>query len=225
MEVGQPSWARHARPQSLTQSAPERTPSKSKRAPPDAEAQYARPISAAAQLHPNALLIAPSFRHNDSSPIHPSYLLNAPHPNYSSSSSLSSREQPWPPTHQTLAGQKRTFPDLHAANSGPNRKAKSTASPSQQFRPFNWLESDHPYHTHFSLCHPQAQITTKPRKSRSRFAFQGRHGDRELFWLQIRRHLGSPFVPNRDPHCSLLSLAGFGGKITRRPPRGAKMAI
>ena len=43
-----------------------------------------------------------------------------------------------------------------------------------------------------TLCHPQAQIATKPHKSRSRFAFQGRHCDRVLFWLQIHRHLGSP---------------------------------
>ena len=116
------------------------------------------------------------------------------------------------------AGGKYPFPYLPAADSDTNRTAKRSAPRSFQFRPSNRSKSGSPLIPKNTLGRPLSQNATKPRKSRSRFGFQGRHGDRELFWLQICRHLGSPHCRHLHKQRPLLCSFLIGWQNYKMPP-------
>ena len=70
-----------------------------------------------------------------------------------------------------LADRKWTHTDLPVAGFRSKITARSTASPSQQFRPFDWPESGQPFLTHFSpfcpSCHAHVTLLVAICHSRS----------------------------------------------------------
>ena len=152
--------------------------------------------------------------------MHPTHLLSGPQLFIFFFNSHEQLKHSCPQTLACAAGRLTPLSDLPSANSGGKSTARSAAGQSQQFRPSNRPESGSPLIPKNTLGRPLSQNATKPRKSRSRFGFQGRHGDRELFWLQKSRHLGSPHCRPlskwRPPCCAFL----IGCANYKMPPSG-----